>query len=164
MGWYRPCAEAQRVQLNTPTGCDAVNDAGYSLVKFNGAKGQIVDDLPYMRLSEMYLIWSEAAARDGNSPALGVDPLQTLLDARNAGTVPATALTNMTAFEDFILDERMRELALEGHRFFDLKRMGRDIRNPDGSIKMRADSYRILPQIGISLRNVNPQLVENPGY
>jgi len=70
----------------------------------------------------------------------------------------------MDAFEDFILDERMRELALEGHRFYDLKRMGRDVRNPDGSAKIRADSYRILPQIGTSLRNVNPLLVENPGY
>lgn len=164
MGWYRDCAEAQRVALNQPTGCTAVNDAGYSLVKFNGAKGQVVDDLPYMRLAEMYLIWAEAAARDANSPASGVQPLQELLDARNAGTVPATALVDMTAFEDFILDERMRELALEGHRFFDLKRMGRDIRNPDGSIKMRADSYRILPQLGSGLRNVNPLLVENPGY
>jgi hypothetical protein len=62
------------------------------------------------------------------------------------------------------LDERIRELALEGHRFFDLKRLQRDIRNPDGSIKMFSDSYRILPQIGSGLRNVNPELVENPGY
>lgn len=164
MGWYRDCAEAQRVELNAPTGCTDVNDGGYSLVKFNGAKGNLVDDLPYMRLSELYLIWAEAAARDANSPAAGENPLQTLLDARNAGTVPATALADITAFEDFILDERMRELALEGHRFYDLKRMGRDIRNPDGSIKIRADSYRILPQLGTSLLNVNPELVENPGY
>lgn len=164
MGWYRDCAEAQRIALNQPTGCTDVNEGGFSLVKFNGDKGNNVDDLPFMRLSEMYLIWAEAAAKDGNNPAAGVDPLQTLLDARNGGTVPATALTDMTAFEDFILDERMRELALEGHRFYDLKRMGRDIRNPDGSIKMRADSYRILPQLGTSLLNVNPELIENPGY
>lgn len=164
LGWYRDCAEAQRIALNQPTGCTGVNENGFSLVKFNGDKGNHVDDLPFMRLAEMYLIWAEAAAKDAGNPALGVDPLQTLLDARNAGTVPASALTDIDSFEDFILDERMRELALEGHRFYDLKRLVRDIRHPDGSIKMRADSYRILPQIGASLRGVNPELVENPGY
>ncbi|WP_069132562.1 RagB/SusD family nutrient uptake outer membrane protein [Rhodohalobacter halophilus] len=164
LGWYRDCVEAQRIALNQPTGCDAVNDNGFSLVKFNGDKGNHVDDLPFMRLAEMYLIWAEAAAKDVDSPAAGVAPLQDLLDARNGGTVPATALTDMTAFEDFILDERMRELALEGHRFYDLKRLQRDIRNPDGSIKMRAENYRILPQLGSGLLNVNELLVENPGY
>lgn len=163
-GWYRFCEQAQRTALNQPTGCTDVNDEGLSLVKFNGAKGSYVDDLPFMRIAEMYLIWAEAAAKDANSPAAGVAPLQELRDARNAGIVPLTALTDMTSFEDFILDERMRELALEGHRFYDLKRLQRDIRFPDGSIKMRADSYRILPQIGSGLRNVNSELIENPGY
>lgn len=163
LGWYRDCAEAQRVPLNQPTGCAEVNDGGFSLVKFNGAKGNIVDDLPFMRLAEMYLIMAEASYKAGNQGA-AVTALETLRNARNAGPVPATALANATAFENFVLDERMRELALEGHRFFDLKRLGRDIRHPNGAIKMFADSYRILPQIGVTLRNVNPQLVENPGY
>lgn len=163
LGWYRPCADAQRVPLTQPTNCADVNSGGFSIVKFNGAKGQAVDDLPFMRLSEMYLILAEASYKSGNQGA-AVAALETLRNARNAGVVPASAIANTTAFEDFILDERMRELAVEGHRFFDLKRLGRDIRNPNGSIKMFADSYRILPQIGINLRNVNPQLVENPGY
>lgn len=162
LGWYRDCREAQRVALNQPTGCDAINNGGFSLVKFNGAKGQTVDDLPFMRLAEMYLILAEAQYKAGNQAA-GIAALRTLRDARNAGDTPAS-FASVREFEDFILDERMRELALEGHRFFDLKRLQRDIRNPDGSIKMFANSYRILPQIGVGLRNVNPQLVENPGY
>jgi starch-binding outer membrane protein, SusD/RagB family len=161
LGWYRDCAEAQRIALNQPTSCTSVNTNGYSLVKFNGAKGNHVDDLPFMRLAEMYLIWAEAAGKAG-SPADAVGPLQILRDARNAG--PAPTFASIQEMEDFILDERMRELALEGHRFYDLKRLRRDIRNPDGSIKMRADSYRILPQIGTDLRNVNNLLEENPGY
>ncbi|TVQ67140.1 MAG: RagB/SusD family nutrient uptake outer membrane protein [Balneolaceae bacterium] len=162
LGWYRDCREAQRVALNQPTGCADINDGGFSLVKFNGAKGQTVDDLPFMRLAEMYLILAEAQYKAGNQAA-GIAALTALRDARNAGETPAS-FASVQAFEDFILDERMRELALEGHRFFDLKRLRRDIRNPDGSIKMFASSYRILPQIGVGLRNVNPQLVENPGY
>lgn len=164
LGWYRDCADAQRIALNQPTGCADVNDEGFSLVKFNGAKGNNVDDLPFMRLAEMYLILAEANAKADNSAASGLPALQELRDARNAGAVPAGALVSLEALEDFILDERMRELALEGHRFFDLKRLGREIRNPDGSIKMRADTYRILAPLGNTILNENPELVENPGY
>lgn len=164
LGWYRDCADAQRIALNQPTGCADVNDEGFSLVKFNGAKGNNVDDLPFMRLAEMYLILAEANAKADNSAASGLPALQELRDARNAGAVPAGALVSLEALEDFILDERMRELALEGHRFFDLKRLGREVRNPDGSIKMRADTYRILAPLGNTILNENPELVENPGY
>jgi len=163
LGWYVDCRIARRIGT-PPANCGAINTNGYSIIKFNGVKGNAVDDLPYMRVAEMYLIWAEAAAKAVDDPNAGLAPLEMLRDARNAGPVPAEALADMTAFEDMILDERMRELAVEGHRFFDLKRLGRDIRNPDGSIKMRADSYRILAPLGVSLRNVNPELVENPGY
>lgn len=164
LGWYRDCTTTQLNPLTQPTNCDAVNTNGLVSVKFGGEKGNSVDNMPMMRVAEMYLIWAEAAARDANNPASGVAPLETLRNARNAGVVPATALTDMDAFEDFILDERMRELGVEGHRFFDLKRLARDIRHPDGSIKMFAESYRILAEIGSGLRNVNDLLVENPGY
>ena len=162
-GWYRYCDEAMNNRgLTQPTGCSDVNDNGFSLTKFNGAKGNTVDDLPFMRLAEMYLILAEAQYKAGNTGA-GIAALETLRNARNAGETPSS-FGSLRDFEDFILDERMRELALEGHRFFDLKRLRRDIRNPNGSIKMFSSSYRILPQIGVGLRNVNPQLVENPGY
>lgn len=163
--WYIPCTESQNnTGLASPTGCTDVNTNGLASVKFQGDKGQSVDDLPMMRVAEMYLIRAEALAKDANNPAAGVAPLQTLRDARNAPAIPAAALLSIQAFEDEILDERMRELAIEGHRFYDLKRLQRDVRNPDGSIKMRADSYRILAQIGSGLINVNDLLVENPGY
>jgi hypothetical protein len=164
LGWYQDCTTTQSNPLTQPTNCTAVNTNGLVSVKFAGEKGNSVDDLPMMRLSEMYLIRAEALAKDANSPAAGVAPLQTLRDARNTGVVPAAALVDLQSFETEILDERMRELGVEGHRFYDLKRLQRDIRNPDNSLKMRADSYRILAEIGSGLRNVNDQLVENPGY
>jgi hypothetical protein len=163
LGWYQPCASLQKNPLTQPTNCDGVNTNGLSSVKFAGDKGNSVDDMPMMRLSEMYLIWAEAAAKAGDINA-GAAALQTLRDARNAGPIPAEATASVDAFEDFILDERMRELGVEGHRFYDLKRLGRDIRNPDGSIKMFSDAFRILAPLGNSLLNVNPELVENPGY
>ncbi|WP_103665539.1 RagB/SusD family nutrient uptake outer membrane protein [Gracilimonas amylolytica] len=164
LGWYQDCTTTQLNPLTSPTNCDAINTNGFAITKFRGEKGNSVDDLPMMRLSEMYLIRAEGLAKDQNNPAAGVPDLETLRTARNVGAVPASALASQQAFEDFILDERMRELGVEGHRFYDLKRLQRDVRNPDGSLKMRAESYRILAEIGSGLRNVNDQLVENPGY
>lgn len=161
LGWFAPCGEAQRIGAPA-SNCEDINDNGWSMTKFNGVKGNAVDDLPYIRIAEMYLIWAEAAAKAANDPNAGVAALETLRNARNAGPVPTFG--SMTEMEDFILDERMRELSFEGHRFWDLKRLQRDIRNPNGTIKMFADSYRILAPIGNSLIGVNPQLVENPGY
>lgn len=164
-GWYQPCFDS--TEDDPQSGCDAVNDDELSTNKFNGANGNLSDDLRYMRLAEMFLIWAEAAAKDANSPAAGVDALDELRQARGLDPISVanpSALLDIEAFEDEILDERMRELVVEGHRFWDLKRTGRDIRNPDNSLKMAADSYRILANIGANLRNVNPELVENPGY
>ncbi|MCH8550209.1 MAG: RagB/SusD family nutrient uptake outer membrane protein, partial [Balneolaceae bacterium] len=122
------------------------------------------DDIPLMRVSEMYLIYAEARAKADNDPTAGAVVLQELRDARNAGIIPPEALLSMEAFEDEILDERMRELNFEGHRFWDLKRLGRDIPQVDGSIKMAANSFRILAPIGNTNLNANPALEENPGY
>ncbi len=161
--WYKDC-QVQQSTGAAATGCNTVNSLSASVNKWNGYKGNLADDIPYMRVAELYLIWSEAAAKAANSPAAGVAPLQTLRTARNAGEIPATALTDMTSFENFILDERVRELIVEGHRFYDLKRLGRDIPNVNGTVKIRADSYRMLAPFGTGLQNVNPLLVENPGY
>ncbi len=163
-GWYGDCAENQTQGAPVGQSCFQRNDKGWSILKFNGGKGNLSDDLPYMRLAEMYLIWAEAAAKAASDPNAGVAPLQTLLDARNAGTVPAEALNSIQDFESFILDERMRELAVEGHRFWDLKRTGRDILNAEGEIKIRPDSYRMLAPLGQGLLGTNELLVENPGY
>lgn len=162
LGWFAPCFNT--ASGAAPSDCEAVNDEGWELQKFNGEKGQFADDLPYMRVAEMYLIKAEADAKANNSVAAGILPLNTLRQARNAGPVSVTDFASMEAFETFILRERVRELVSEGHRFFDLKRLGRDIPNPDGSTKIRYDSYRILDDIGAGLISANPELVENPGY
>jgi hypothetical protein len=162
-GWHGDCITEQSVGA-TANGCETVNDLGVSITKFNGWKGNLSQDLTYMRIGEMYLILAEATAKASNNPSAGVPYLEELRTARGAGTVPAEATANMKAFEDFILDERVRELSVEGHRFFDLKRLERDIPNSDGGIKMRKDSYRLLSPFGIGAQNVNSLLVENPGY
>jgi starch-binding outer membrane protein, SusD/RagB family len=161
-GWFQPCFDM--VDNVVVSGCDAVNAQEFSSNKWNGDKGNLADDIPLMRVSEMYLIWAEAAAKDADLPAAGAAPLQELRDARNAGDIPAAALVSIDAFEDEILNERVRELNFEGHRFFDLKRLGRDIPNPAGGTKISSDSFRMLAPLGNSILNANPSLVENPVY
>lgn len=162
LGWYAPCFDSFNGAAESD--CADVNDEGFELQKFNGELGNLADDIPYMRIAEMYLIQAEAAAKDANSVAAGIGPLNTLRTARNASTVAAADFADLEEFEDFILQERIRELVSEGHRFWDLKRLGRDIPNTDGSTKIRYDSYRILDDIGAGNISSNPELVENPGY
>ncbi len=162
LGWFEPCFDSFNNQK--PADCDAVNDEGFELQKFNGEKGQLADDIPYMRIAEIYLIQAEAAAKAANSPAAGITALNTLREARNASTVTAADFTDIDSFEDFILEERVRELVNEGHRWFDLKRLGRNITNPDGSIKIRYQSFHILDDLGAGVLSPNEELVENPGY
>ena len=162
LGWYAPCFDS--FNGTAETDCADVNDEGFELQKFNGELGSLADDIPYMRIAEMYLIQAEAAAKDANSVAAGIGPLNTLRAARNASAVAAGDFANLDEFEDFILQERIRELVSEGHRFWDLKRLGINIPDIDGSDKIRYDSYRILDNIGAGVISSNPEVVENPGY
>ena len=80
------------------------------------------------RNGEMYLIQAEAALQTGK-PELA---LQSLLDLKAKRLKPAYYATERTrisalgnaALMQEIISERERELALEGHRWFDLRRYG----------------------------------------
>ena len=84
---------------------------------------QAVSNIPVFRLSEMYLILAECEAQLGN-----IAQAQEALfftagrDAaiESADKLPATKDELMS----FISDERVRELYLEGHRWYDARRQG----------------------------------------
>lgn len=166
LGWYGDCIENQR-QGATASGCGDVNANAWSILKFNGVKGNTIDDYPYFRLAEAYLILAEASAKASNDATAGSGALNTLREARGLDPIETAnpgALGSLQAFEDEILDERIRELAVEGHRYWDLKRLGRHITNPDGSTKIRNDSHRYLAPIPESRLGENDLLEQNPGY
>lgn len=177
-GWFQRCFNGQTE--SRVNGCQVVNSDTLSTAKWIGANGNLSDDIPYMRTAELYLILAEAEAKNGDIPA-GVQALNTLREARNASTYSAGDFANLAEFEDEVLNERMRELFVEGHRFYDLKRLGRDVPNavnPDGDIiplgfpeiKMRGDSYRVLARIpdGVISTSIvdgaEPLIIQNPGY
>ena len=134
-----------------------------------------LNDLKIFRASEMYLIRAEAAVDQGNL-GLAADLIQDIRDARLGTTGTAPSFGSATEAYAAILDERRVELAYEGHRYFDLKRLGSRanrgvLKDPvdcafNGACSLSADDYRFTLPLPIVEFNANPGLREqqNPGY
>lgn len=82
-----------------------------------------------IRYADVLLLKAEAVLKSGGSTTEAIGLInQVRTRARNmigGGTIPAdlnTAETNETVIMQWIMDERLRELAAEGHRWFDIRR------------------------------------------
>lgn len=130
--------------------------------KWQGEKGSSVENIPIMRESEMYLIQAESRARQNNDAGA-----QTAINIlRTNRGLAATALTGQ-ALKDLIMNERRVELAFEGHRFYDLKRLGLPItKNAASSAPVvPANDFRILQQIPVDQILLSGGILkQNPGY
>jgi hypothetical protein len=103
--------------------------------KYPGREGEQdfrVNNVPLFRLSEMYLIAAEAAAKTGNQSAAA--KYLNAIVAR--GNPSAAAVTAADATVERILSERRMEFIGEGHRFFDL------IRNDKRIIRYTSEADR----------------------
>ena len=110
----------------------------------------------------------EANAMLGNDgPAM--DDLNDLRAARIVGYVDENLTGN--ALMDAIAVERRKELAFEGHRWFDLKRKnlpivrGADcVSGPAVTCSLDANDFRIVTPIPQSEVFANDNITQNPGY
>lgn len=128
--------------------------------KFNSWGGTFgLDDVPLLRISEIYLNRAEAYAHKEDYINARAD-VNALRNKRGIGD--ATAVNSQLLTE--ILLQRRIELAFEGHRFFDMKRLGMDITRPNGLATVPYDDYRVVAPISTSELDVNKALVNNPGY
>lgn len=157
-----------------PWGQYLLNDV-LCIDKYSGKNlAELNNDLKVFRLSEMYFIKAECrvAANDLPGAALRIKAVR---DARNY-LVPVTlpVYTSAAAALKDILKERRVELALEGHRYLDLKRMGaaagvtsteRDPKDVDGysNKQINITDYRFTLPIPSDEINANP-IQQNPGY
>jgi len=119
-----------------------------------------LQNIPLMRISELYLIRAEANLRAGT--VIGATPLADLTKIRTRAGLAAVPVTIAA-----ILKERRVELAFEGDRWFDLVRLGMDIPKSSalGNLPaIAATDYRILAPIPVADLSANPNLVRNPGY
>ncbi|MBC2837703.1 RagB/SusD family nutrient uptake outer membrane protein [Robiginitalea sp. SC105] len=144
--------------------------------KYPGSEGQpLMNDLKVFRVSEMYLIRAEAYVAN-NQLDQAASLIKAIRDARFGTATVAPVFSSQQEAYDAILDERRVELAFEGHRYIDLKRLGQRAgqgveKDPvdcafNGACTLPADDYRFTLPLPIVEFNANPDLREqqNPGY
>lgn len=150
---------------NVQEQCRNINDPGFELQKYNAEQSTpYADDYVHLRVAEMVLIQAEARLNtDGVGAA--IDRLNDLRQQRDAPQLNPGNFDFESAYDE-ILAERRRELVAEGHRYFDLKRLGRDIRKAPGTGQedLPFESHKVLDDFPPSELPVNTELVQNPGY
>lgn len=126
--------------------------------------GEITEYTMVLRLAEQYLIRAEARAQLGNTTGAIAD-LDVIRERAGLALIEDTAPNlPMTTLIDSIVLERRRELFTEwGHRWLDLKRLGRagEVLAPQ---KALWESTDVLYPIAEEEINKNPELEQNPGY
>lgn len=172
-GWFSACDNepANAPDTDDPrfrlSNCNGIN-GGFELNKWDGEKGQFADDLPFFRVEEMVLIQAEASLGNPatSTPVQIANSIAFLNELRTRRGLAAFLPTDFVTGADLlneILDERRREFIGEGQRFFDLKRLGRDIPKASANTVPYTD-IRILDDISVAELQANPELVNNPGY
>ncbi|MBD8491240.1 RagB/SusD family nutrient uptake outer membrane protein [Echinicola sp. CAU 1574] len=131
----------------------------YRSNKWLGHKGDFLENLPIMRASELYLIRAEARYNLGNEDGARSD-INALRSKRGLGATSAsgTALMNQIMYENRV------EFAVEGHRWFDLKRNGMTITKSGSFEEVPYSDYRILAPIPQDEIILNDLLENNPEY
>ncbi|MDX2305159.1 MAG: RagB/SusD family nutrient uptake outer membrane protein [Microscillaceae bacterium] len=135
--------------------------ANFTCRKWRGEKGNFLENVPVIRYSDVLLIAAEGKARSGNEAGARTD-LSRLRTNRGLAEVDA-GLSGQNLL-DLILQERRVELCLEGHRFYDLKRLGLNISKPAPNPPIQYSDFRVLSRIPVEQVQLNPSLEQNPGY
>lgn len=137
--------------------------------KYSGTGGiPGLDDIVVFRTSEVLLNRAEAFARKGDA-ASNLNAITDINIIRvRSGLIALPPFTTNAAVLAEVLLQRRLELAFEGDRWFDLVRRRVNVPKQPGGLSSEQfisfDDRRILAQIPIAQTDVNPKLVQNPGY
>lgn len=122
------------------------------------------DNIPIIRLSEVYLNRAEAYARSGNSGGAQAD--LNMIRQRGLSSAPAVTATGQALLDEIAIERRI-ELGYEGHRIHDLMRNKMDISRVDvtGDVAFMAYpcNFCILP-IPQAETEANPNITQNTAY
>ncbi len=193
LAWFRPCFN--ELANSIASGCRATHPAipsnrfgrnekqGLELGKWDGSlSNNVSDHIPYFRVPEMLLIQAEARLKGATGSALvpinklrasrGLQPIDSF-GPNDPALYPGLEVPGM----EYILKARRREFIGEGQRFWDLKRLGLDIRKAPATLDQFGvnpvpyNSFRILSKIPEDLVIVSQerapepkQIKQNPGY
>jgi hypothetical protein len=161
---YNQITDARFTQLTQRAVRDFEPIASRETRKYNNTGSLLFghDNIPVIRIAEMYLIRAEAnllgASPDENAARADLN----LVRAR-CGIALLDATTTGPALVTEMFAERRRELAFEGHRLFDLTRRGLDVLKPGGNV-IEYEDFRVLANVPLAEVQGNPNLEQNPGY
>jgi len=125
------------------------------------------------RTGEMYLIRAEATLENDNSVTGLTAAAKDLNDLRSARIYNYASITfpDKQTLLNAIYEERFKELAFEGHRFFDLKRRKlpierttQDAINTSGAVKLEPTAAQYCFPIPLEEMTVNKNMDQNPNY
>ena len=142
-------------------GTNGRGTAEIECTKFFGRTGSVnLDNIPVIRISEMYLNRAEALALTGKETdaLIDVNRIRT-----RAGLDPKTGLTGKGLIDEIAAQRRI-EFAFEGHRFFDLKRRGQDIVKAAPVQNLAYTDFRFLAPLPLREIQANSNLKQNVGY
>ena len=149
---YAPAKEVMTMFSDTDTRKDVsittMDNLNFMNKYPSGQKG--TDPVVISRLGEMYLISAEAQGLSDGLPRLN--------ELRGFRGLPAIYPGTEAAFIDAILDERRHELLCEGHRWYDLVRLGKAVE------KLGILEHQTLMPIPEKERQTNRNLTQNAGY
>jgi len=128
----------------------------------NSGSGTVNNDFVYFRLADVLLMKAEAILRGGTGTVAGTYGNTPLLLV-NSIRVNRSASVLATVTLDNLLDERGRELYMEGWRRQDLIRFGKFL-TPHQLKTTTSDPKFLLFPIPNQQLAANPNLVQNPGY
>jgi len=121
-----------------------------------------VENIPVLRVSEMYLIRAEAILNGASvSGATAVGDVNMIRNNRGATALGSVSLAD-------VYRERRMELCFEGHELFDLSRTGRSLTRSDYDGAVNKDipfpDYRWALPIPQQELDANENMEQNPGY
>ncbi|MEO6168786.1 MAG: RagB/SusD family nutrient uptake outer membrane protein, partial [Chitinophagales bacterium] len=110
---------AQSVDFNPDNNDGSIQPDGRTQ-KYRGEETK--DNSAYvLRIAEMYLVAAEAKGLAGG----GLDNLNMLRESRGLNDLVSEDFDTPQAYQEAVQDERRAELNFEGHRYFDLARIGK---------------------------------------
>lgn len=127
-------------------------------------------------LPDMYLLRAECKARLDDIPGAvaDVEALRTRRMPAGEATVPTAAKADKMSMLRFVLDERIREFALQGHRWFDMRRLSTDplfttptythtlFLNNGGTQTFTLQPERFTLRLPLKIISFNPGMQDNP--
>ncbi len=171
--FYYPKSDSLRIRTEHPeVGVMDVSSGLVILKKYDAVSDKTVATsdyhYPFLRYPAVFLMLAEAENELGNTPR-AKEMVDVIRKRANASLISPETMTQQEV-RSFVLEERARELAMEGIRKWDLLRWGIYLQvmnavDSEGAVIKRRQRRNLLFPIPLSELNANTKIKENnPGW